>query len=186
MIMVSVPGIVAKRWSKATRKWAEDKRGLAIVEFALVAGPFFFLIFGLLEICMVFIMTSVMEHGASEASRLIRTGQFHSRDVIDEEQFRNEICNNAFGMLPCDSGKIRVDISRFTNFSGVTNSSPITNGNYDSSNFGVDIGNGGDIIVVRVFYEWSLITPILSRPLANVGNDKRLLQATVVFRNEPF
>ena len=43
-----------------------------------------------------------------------------------------------------------------------------------------------DIVVVRAFYEWELMTPILSAPLANLSGNRRLLQATVVFRNEPF
>ena len=59
-------------------------------------------------------------------------------------------------------------------------------GNLDDSDFDFDMGEANDIVVVRAFYEWELITPILSAPLSNMSNDRRLLQATVAFRNEPF
>ena len=59
-------------------------------------------------------------------------------------------------------------------------------GNLDDSDFEFSPGNANEIVVVRVFYEWELLTPVLSAPLANMSNGRRLLQATVAFRNEPF
>ena len=59
-------------------------------------------------------------------------------------------------------------------------------GNLDTEDFGFDPGGSNDIVVVRAFYEWDLMTPLLSAPLANLSGNRRLLQSTVVFRNEPF
>lgn len=182
----SIPGVFAPRWAAKVRDWAEDKRGIAVLEFALVAMPFFFLIFGLIEICVIFIMTSVLEHGAAEASRSIRTGQTQSVQGVTSAQFKQDVCDELFGMMSCND-RLTVDVTTFTSFGASSSSSPITSaGNMDSSGFGFNTGGSSQIVLVRVFYEWDLFTPVLSKPLANLSNDRRLLQATVAFRNEPF
>ena len=59
-------------------------------------------------------------------------------------------------------------------------------GNFDDSTFVYEPGSANEVVAVRVFYEWELITPYLSAPLRNMSGNKHLLQATAVFRNEPF
>ena len=39
-------------------------------------------------------------------------------------------------------------------------------------------------MLVRVFYPWTLITPVLEPGLPNLGANQRLLTASVAFRNE--
>jgi hypothetical protein len=50
-----------------------------------------------------------------------------------------------------------------------------------------DPGTGGDVVVVRAFYEWPL-TVLFPKDIdpGNMQNGDRLLAATTVFRNEPF
>ena len=185
MFTIPIPGIIAPRLKRDLQRYASDKRGVAAVEFALIATPFFFLIFGLLEICMVFIMSSVLEHGINEAARDIRTGQAQA-DGFDQGAFRASVCGELFELLECDS-KLQFDVRVFDSFTNTTDTSPIDgDGELDTSGFGFDMGNASEIVVVRVFYEWNLITPILSAPLANMSEGRRLLQSTVAFRNEPF
>lgn len=179
-------GVFAPRWKKRFEEFASDKRGLAAVEFAMIAVPFFFLIFGLLEVCVIFIMSSVLEHGASEAARSIRTGQFQQAG-FDQAQFKSDICAELFGLLSCDS-KLQLDVQTFSNFAGTGNPDPLDpdTGDLATDTFGFIPGAQNDIVVVRVFYEWDLIIPVMSAPLANMSNNRRLLQATIAFRNEPF
>jgi hypothetical protein len=56
-------------------------------------------------------------------------------------------------------------------------------------------GVGGDIVIVRAFYEWDLLAKLPIMPvgnnhidtrLSNMPNGDRVLIATAVFRNEPF
>lgn len=180
-----IPGMFAPRLKKSIETWAEDKRGIAAVEFALIATPFFFLIFGLLEVCVLFIMSSVLEHGVNEAARGIRTGQMQENG-FGQVAFKNSVCAELFDLLDCDA-KLRFDVKTFNSFSETQNPSALdADGNLDDSDFDFDMGDANDIVVVRVFYEWQLITPLLSQPLSNMSDDRRLLQATVAFRNEPF
>ena len=100
--------------------------------------------------------------------------------------FKNAVCAELFDLLDCDS-KLRFDVKTFDSFGNSEDISPIQpDGTVDYDNFGYQPGDSNDIVVVRVFYEWELLTPVLSAPLANMAGNKRLLQSTVAFRNEPF
>jgi Flp pilus assembly protein TadG len=180
------PGFMAPRLLQKLRDWAGDRRGVAAVEFAMIAAPFFFLIFGLLEICVIFIMSSVLEHGLNEAARGIRTGQLQSGGSFDRDAFEEIICAEIFDLFECE-GAIELDVKTYSDFASTSNPSAIDEeGNLDDEDFEFNPGGANDIVVVRAFYEWELMTPVLSAPLANLSENRRLLQATVVFRNEPF
>ncbi len=185
--MFSIPklGVMAPRLQARMEQFTADKRGIAAVEFALIAAPFFFLIFGLLEISVLFIMSSVLEHGVNEAARSIRTGQLQ-QNGFGQIAFKQAVCAELFDLLSCDS-KLRFDVKTFSSFGGTSAPDVIdTSGNLNDSGFGFAPGASNEIVVVRAFYEWDLITPVLSAPLANMSGSRRLLQATVAFRNEPF
>jgi Flp pilus assembly protein TadG len=192
MFSFPLPGVLAPRLLGKLRDWADDKRGIAAVEFALIAIPFFFLIFGLLEVALLFIMTTVMEHAVNEASREIRTGRFqavHGAKTAAEMEtaFRDLVCPELFGLLSCGSTKMKIDIKEFNSFGVATNTNPIKpDQTLDTAGFGVVSGAPDRIMVVRVFYEWDLITPVLSKPLENLAGGKHLLSAVAVFKNEPF
>lgn len=185
MRKLPIPGVLAPIWKDRFEQFASDKRGLAAVEFALIAIPFFLLIFGLLEVCVIFIMSSVLEHGASEVAREIRTGQLQQAGV-SEADFKTKLCGELFNLMSCDS-KLHTDVATFTSFATTGNPSPIDPTTRDlNDTFGYSLGAQNEIVVVRVFYEWDLLIPIMSAPLANMSGNRRLLQATVAFRNEPF
>jgi len=47
-------------------------------------------------------------------------------------------------------------------------------------------GNPGDIVVVKVMYQWPVFLGPLGFNLSNLGNGKRLLISTAAFKNEPY
>lgn len=167
------------------RRFAEDNRGLAAVEFAMIAAPFFFLLFGLLEICMIFIMSSILDHAVSEASRPLRTGQAQKAE-INADQFRESVCERLMGILDCDN-RLHIDVREIDGFASTPTGSPVDAlGNIDPDQFDFQPGGPNDIVAVRIFYEWNLIAPGISMPLRNMSGNKHLMSASVVFRNEPF
>jgi Flp pilus assembly protein TadG len=178
-------GFLTQRLKRRMDRLSKDQKGAAAVEFAMIAAPFFFLIFGLLEVCMLFIMSTVMEHAVSESSRVIRTGQAQ-QDGFDETEFRDLICTKVFDLLECDE-QLHIDVEKLDSFSGGSTAVPIdAGGNVDTSEFGFDPGGPNEVVAVRAYYEWSLITPVLSAPLSNMNGGKHLIQANAVFRNEPY
>lgn len=176
---------LAARLQASFRDYAADRRGLAAVEFALIAAPFFFLIFALLEICMIFIMTAILDHGIADATRPLRTGAIQEAGMTAEE-FREMLCGEMMGMMDCEN-RLFFDVQTIDGFSSVPSGSPLNEaGEITGEDFGFLPGGPNDIVAVRVFYEWDLMTPILSAPLANMAGNKHLIQSNAVFRNEPF
>lgn len=174
---------------RGRQRWqalGKDQSGASAIEFGLIATPFFFMLIGLLELCLMFIVTTVLEHGVDETARKIRTGEFQKSSTNTLADFEAEICTNMAGLFNC-AANIDIDVRTYASFADTANPSPIdVDGNYDDTSFQFVPGGRNDIVVVRVFFEWDLITPVISRPLANMTGNKRLLQATVAFRNEPF
>ncbi|MBY9066536.1 pilus assembly protein [Hyphomonas sp. WL0036] len=176
---------LAARLHARLRTFADDKRGVAAVEFALIAAPFFFLIFGLLEVCMIFIMSAILDHGVVEASRPLRTGAAQQVSMTSE-QFKELVCSELMDMMDCET-RLHIDVQTVDSFSNTPTASPLnTAGELQDEGFGFNPGGPNDVVAVRVFYEWDLLTPGLTMPLANMTGNKHLLQTNAVFRNEPF
>ncbi len=158
--------------------------GATAVEFAMIAAPFFFLLFAMIEIAAVFFTGTVLENAVLEAARKIRTGEAQSSGM-SQAGFRAEVCNLISAVADCDN--LDIDVQVFEDFDNVDQSSPIGgDGSIDTGNFGWDPGDAGDIVLVRVFYRWSLMTPNFGGALSNMENNQRLITAATVFRNEPF
>ena len=166
------------------RRARRDKSGATAVEFAMVAAPFFFLLFAMIEIAAVFFTSTVLENAVLETARGIRTGQAQSAGMT-RSGFQDEICARIDVIGNCD--RLEFDVQVFTGFETVDQSSPVQeDGTLDTGSFGWDPGGAGDIVLVRVFYRWSLLTPNFGGALSNMSGNQRLLTAATVFRNEPF
>ncbi|QCK88648.1 pilus assembly protein [Phreatobacter aquaticus] len=168
---------------RIVRRLQNDEKGVAAVEFALVAGPFLFLLFAIIEVAMVFFAGQVLETATSNASRLIMTGQAQSGS-FDATAFKNEVCKTTNALMSCSG--IAVDVRTYTNFSSASQSKPVTGGVVNYGTMQYSQGSGGDIVVVRVVYEWPILMPSFGLTIGDLSNGKRLLMATSTFRNEPF
>jgi Flp pilus assembly protein TadG len=172
------------RAQDAARQFARDTNGASAVEFAMVATPFFMLLFGILEIALVFFASAIIEDGVAEASRDIRTGQFQSAGM-NEDDFRAAICQRIDVIADC--GRLRVDVRTFDDFSSSQFGDPQGgDGELDDSGFTFQPGDAGDVVVVRVFYDWPLLGPGFINGLANMPGNRRLISSATAFRNEPF
>jgi hypothetical protein len=82
---------------------------------------------------------------------------------------------------------IYVDVKSYNAFTSVTIDSEIDATNtFTSGNLKYCPGNAGDIVVVRLFYQWPLFVTRLGYNISNLAGNRRLLAATAAFRNEPF
>ncbi len=166
-------------------RFSRARTGATAVEFALVATPFFFLLFAIIEITMVFFTSTALEHASTEIARKVRTGEIQSTGGSNTD-FVNEVCAQMSGLIACN-GNVSVDIRTFVDFGDVTTSDPVdVDGNLDTGSFQFDPGDAGDIVLVRVFYTWQLNTPMIGTVFSNLSGNKRLIIASMAFRNEPF
>jgi Flp pilus assembly protein TadG len=165
-------------------RFRRNEDGVTAVEFALVAAPFFALVFAILETALIFFAGQVMETAVADAARLIRTGQAQTQK-FDAAAFKKEVCARILGLFNCENG-LMLDVRTYQSFNDVNFAKPVDDKGNLVPNFVYQPGVGGDIVVVRAFYEWPTIVPTLGVDMADLANGKRLLSAAVTFRYEPF
>lgn len=205
-------------------EFARQEDGQAAVEFALVAVPFFAMVFAIIEMSLIFFGGQMLKSQVSNSARLILTGQQQKKDNstwatdpagmtaqqkadLRQAAFKKSLCDPTAAaaqrsMLSYlfDCTKIKVDVRAYSpgagssGFSRSNMNSPIVAGQVDPAfTPQYQLGNAGDVVVVRVLYEWP--TLIINWPyrvasvvmdFSNLSNDKRLLMASAAFRNEPF
>lgn len=171
-----------------SQRWRGDERGSAAVEFAVIAPVFFFLMFVIAETALVFIAEQVMDNAVFESARLIRTGQAQAASM-SKADFTTQVCNRVSVFINCSSTGFFLDVKSYATFGDMSTSNPTidTNGNFtDPQQF--IAGNANDIVMVRVYYQWPVITiPFTPFTLSTAGlNNKRLIGSFAAFRNEPF
>jgi Flp pilus assembly protein TadG len=169
----------------AARRLLRQQDGAAAVEFGLVAAPFLALVFAIIETAVVFFAGQALETAAADSSRLIMTGQAQTQG-FDQNKFKQAVCGKIYGLFNCSAG-LFIDVKSYPSFASINTSKPIdANGNFDSSNFGYQPGKPGDIVVVRLMYQWPVYVSLLGLNLADMSGGKRLLVSTIAFRNEPY
>jgi len=165
-------------------RFLADQKGAYAIEFALVAIPFLALLFAIIETALVFFADSILNNASAQAARLIRTGQAQSQS-LSAESFKSQICNAiAVPMFKC--AKLHVDVKTYQEFGSVNLTKPLDEDGNLVDDFNYDPGKGGEIVVVRVFYEWPIVVNSFGIHLADMANGSRLLSSVFAFRNEPF
>lgn len=181
------------------KRLLENKEGSALIEFALLMPVFFFLIFGIIEIFTLMLAEGLMESATRQASRSGLTGYVPDSTTRDEyilQQIRDEV-------FFVDPEQIKLETLIYSNFGDINQAEPYTDENGDGSydvgepytdsngngqwdfDMGVaGIGNGGDIVVYRISYDWEFMTPFIGELLFEDGEYK--ITTSAVVRNEPF
>ena len=169
---------------RSLRWFRRDRRGSAAVEFALVAPVFFALLFAILETGIMFLAGQVLQTVAQESARMILTGQAQTASYTPA-QFATYVCNQVPALFTCNN--ISIDVESYPSFTAVTISNPIdNNSNFISNNLQYNSGGPGDIVIVRLFYQWPLFVTGLGWNPSNLAGNKRLLVGTAAFKNEPY
>ena len=167
------------------RRFAGAQDGVAAVEFSLVAAPFLALMFAIMETALVFFASQTLETAVADSARLIMTGQAQTQSFT-AAQFKTQVCSKIGGLFDC-AGGLQIDVKTYSSFGSVDNSAPLdANGNLKTSSFGYTPGGPGDIVVVRLMYQWPVYVSLIGLNLSDLSSSKRLIMSTVAFRNEPY
>jgi Flp pilus assembly protein TadG len=177
---------VAPRRSRlaALLKLLRREDGTAALEFAVVAAPFLALLFAIMESALMFLASQTLESAALNSSRLVLTGQAQNQGY-SMASFQQSVCQALASIFNC--GNVLVDVRTATNFCSANTSLPVSNGQLQN-NFTYSPGNPGDIVVVRLMYQWPTYVSLLglSKALSNMSGNSNLLMASAAFRNEPY
>lgn len=175
-----------RRLRRLIRRVIRSEDGAAAVEMALVATPFLMLLFGIVEIGMIFLISASLENGMDNAARTIRTGQFQTGGTATAAAFKTSICNT-FGWFQADCTRnLYVDVRTYSTFASVSAPQPVSNGTFNSGALTFTPGSANDIVVVRAYYQWTMIAPFFNQALQQLNGGVSLLTATAAFRNEPY
>lgn len=168
------------------RRFAEAKGGAAAVEFALISIPFFLLLFGIIELALIFLLSTTMDFATEKASRVIRTGELQQSGGGSAATFKQEICAN-LGWLEGDcTANLAVDVRTYASFAAVSTPQPIVNNAFDPGALQFSPGVQRSIVVVRAYYRWPFITPMISKAMQQLSDGSMLIMSTHAFRNEPY
>jgi len=180
-----IPGMKWVLGFTTARRLLRQQDGAAAIEFGLVAAPFLALVFAIMETAVVFFAGQTLETAAADSARLIMTGQAQTAG-FDQAKFKQEVCARIYGLFNCNGG-LYVDVKNYNSFATINTAKPIdSNGNLQAGDFGYQPGGPGDIVVVRLMYQWPVYVSLLGLNLSDMSGGKRLLMSTVAFRNEPY
>jgi Flp pilus assembly protein TadG len=174
------------RGSRRLGRFCRDRSGASALEFALVAIPTILTLLAIFEVGIMYFATFNLESATAQGARLIRTGQAQSQN-FDAGKFKTEVCKHVTAPITCAG--LRLDVRHYSSFGGAGSdlTNPLDGNGNLKSNFAYDPGVGGDVVVVRAFFEWPLVAKLPKAiSLGNMQNGDRLLVATAAFRNEPF
>jgi Flp pilus assembly protein TadG len=175
------------------QRFLRSEGGSAAVDFALVLLPFLTVMMVIIQSAIVLLAGQVLQTSATNAARLVLTGQAQNAG-LSAAQFKNTVCANLTVMFNCASN-LYVDIESFSSFGSISLPSPTNaNGTVNTAGFSYSPGNPGDIVVVRLIYQWPVIAAKIGFCVAtacglvdpNSTNNTHTLVATVAFRNEPY
>jgi Flp pilus assembly protein TadG len=164
-----------------------SRSGSAAIEFAFVAPVFFLFFFGIMEGGIMFFGKAALSNATQDAARLIRTGQAQNGGM-NQGAFKTQICNGISVLLNCDN--LTVDVQAYpSGFSAGGLGSPTNSstGELNPNQNNYNTGQPCNVVVVRAFYRYSIITPIVAPLMSgNSGRTFNFLTAAAAFRNEPF
>lgn len=200
-------GVKARpRFGFRLRRMARSEDGAAAIEFAILAIPYFMIIFAIIETFIAFSAEQLLSNAVNEMSRKLRTGQItfglnRSTDM-KEAEFRTAFCSEIAILMKCDASeittpkKLYIDVRNFTAFSNIPTTIPRksndTFADLDTSSFKFAPGGSGSINMMRVFYRWQitadLVRPYITtiRPANGSMPTDFLIVGTTAFQNEDF
>jgi len=183
--VTAAPATTQSRQRRRPKRFWTDQNGATAVEFGLVAAPFLALLVGIIQTFLVFFANQLLETVVAQSSRLILTGQAQSANM-SQTQFAQQVCNQVVILFNCNN--LMIDVQTYAAFSGANTSSPTLSFNAQgqvTNTWQYNPGNPGQIVVVRVMYQWPVFLGPLGFTLSNLSNGNRLIMASAAFQNEP-
>lgn len=179
------------------RNLVADRQAAAIIEFALAAPILIALLIPTLEIALVYFAQQGLETASEASARYIMTGQAQTNftgvkdskgNVVTtpQQQFKAYACSVLPPMLECPN--LYVDVTSSTTYSSTALTLPTftydAKGNVTNT-FNYTPGTQGAIVVVRLMYNWPVIS-MFGFNIANQPKSRRMLLATSVMKTEGY
>ncbi|MEI2301209.1 TadE/TadG family type IV pilus assembly protein [Ensifer sp. MJa1] len=184
------------------RRFARDRKGTTSIEFAILALPFFLVIFASLETFAAFYGDQLLANATETMARKVRTGQITfgrgKPTDMSQTQFRQAFCDEISVLMKCSAteaaqpSQFYLDVRAVTDLTKFPVAIPrkADSTDIDTSGFNFAPGGPGSFNVLRAYYRWSVITDLVRpfvtnlRPAGASMPRDYLMVATATFRNE--
>ncbi|WEX77528.1 pilus assembly protein [Sinorhizobium numidicum] len=183
------------------RRLFGDRQGATAIEFAVLALPFFVIVFASIETFVAFAGEQLLANATDTLARKIRTGEIRL-GTTTPEQFRQAFCDEISILMPCsatevtDAEKLHLDIREITDLTNFPEAVPrvgsASSSDLDTSGFQFAPGGPKAFTMVRAYYRWEVITDLIRpyvtnlRPAGSSMPRDFLMVATATFRNEDY
>lgn len=171
---------------RACRRLHKDRCGAVQIEFALLAFPFFVLVFAIIEVGVSFTARQMLSYSAEAVARQLQTGQLQANDATPEK-LRTLLCSRIQFMVGQGCPELSFNLISYTTFAAV----PVSNlvdakGLLVKANT-VSPGGSSAINQLNVLYRWPIMVDLLQRLSKDAAPDGRMgLFTTITWQNEPF
>jgi Flp pilus assembly protein TadG len=208
-----INGALRGGWRFSTNL-SRDRKGLAVLEFAIVGPAFLALLLAILYTMLIYLAQQMLETAAQSAGRLMLTGTAQTTQLANGHvgmtatDFKNAICNGFSGtgangqavsmpsllpsMLSCS--RLTVNVTTASAYNVSNTAAPTFT--YDSHGVLTSTGTGYNyqssgagqnrIVVLQLIYLWPTGKGPLGLDLSNQPNANRQLVATSVFTTENY
>src|SRR5258708_1967338 len=175
-----------RKRSASAAGFVQREDGAAALEFAIIPAPFIAIILATRQTALAFFAGQVLESAVADSSRQILTGSAQNANMT-QSGFATAVCDKVQALFNC--GKLMIDVQTANSFAAANTALPTLTfdgkGNV-TNNWNFQPGNPGDIVVMRVMYQWPVFLGPLGLSLSNESNGNLLLMATATFKNEPY
>lgn len=188
------------------RKMGRSRDGAAAIEFAILAVPYFLIVFAIIETFVAFAAEQLITNAVNNMSRELRTGMITANmnrpTDKDRTEFRRAFCDEISILIRCSEAeianpeKLYLDVRSFPEFKDIPNVIPRASNaafaDIDPSSFGYAPGGPQSINIMRAYYRWQITTDLVRpfittiRPQDGSMPTDFLILATTAFRNENY
>ncbi len=157
--------------ASAIARLFKDRSAATAVEFALISIPFFTLLFGIIELGLMFTLNVSLDSAIANFATQVRTGQVQapgsaatssSGAQMDLSGAKNAICNN-IKLVPLSTclSQLQLDVRPLSTFQSSSSPAPISGSTFNSTNLCYYSGNAGSIVQITGYYLYSILNPLL-------------------------
>lgn len=184
---------------RLARRLLRSRDGAAAIEFALLAIPYFLIVFAIIETFIAFMGEQLVANAVDTLARKLRTGEItvgtgNAATDMNQPQFRTAFCDEISILIKCagqDDGKLILDVRSFSTFAEIPDYIPRDEGDLNAAS---TFAPGGPTSknMLRAYYRWSVVTdlvrPYISaiRPADGSLPNEFLIVATTTFQNEDY
>jgi Flp pilus assembly protein TadG len=184
MIKFLANGLKGRKARKTRKSWRRNEDGTTAIEFSFLAMPYILLSLGIIEISLMFAAETLLEGSVTQAARSVKTGQLQQSGAENlEALFRQNLCKKAPVLIKCEN--ILIEARVMESFSDFAAMQPTFDEDGNLVPQGFDAGGSSARILIRAFYRYTAITPLVGELLWGMDRSREFM-STIVLQSEPY